>query len=88
LLTDPIEALPSGNYNLTLHNRIRAKQIDNGEAIRAIPDLTVRAIAAMLDAELSVKDISNIIQVSRQAIYKTIQVYTEKASKQTDIKQL
>ncbi len=79
LLNDPIDEHDLKDYNHTLHKLIRGKQVDNGEAIRLIPDLTIRAIAAMLNADMTITEISDILQVSRQAIYKTLRVYTEKA---------
>jgi hypothetical protein len=75
LLRYPIDAIESADYNEILARLITDKQTDNIDAIRAISDFRVRAVAAMLYADLSVRDIARVLRQTARNIYRMIDVY-------------
>lgn len=71
---DHIDESMMENYNETLHERIRAKQLDRMEEIRTIKDIKIRAVAALLSAEISITDISKLFQNNRSSVYKILNI--------------
>jgi hypothetical protein len=65
------------NYNETLHRLIRAKQAESIDDIRDIPDITIRAIAALLYGHISVIQIAGIMQRTPKTIYNRIEMYLQ-----------
>lgn len=65
------------NYNDVINKLSKEKSKNHIEQIWAINDITMRAIAAMLWARISIQAISELLQISRQAVYKKMGKYAK-----------
>ncbi len=72
LLKEPLKERIYEDYNLVLSKLIAGKRENHIEQIRAIPDIEMRAIAAMLWADISITEISQITKKHRDTFYKKI----------------
>jgi hypothetical protein len=81
LLKDPEheERRQRQDYNAVLAKLIKQKKINHIEEIREISNLTMRAIACMLWADISITDIAKITHCHRDTFYKKIASYRNKS---------
>lgn len=75
LLKEPLKDREYEDYNQVLARLIASKKENHIEAIRNIPDLTMRAVAAMLWADISITEISKLTHKHRSTFYKKIASY-------------
>jgi hypothetical protein len=80
LLQDPNheERRERQDYNAVLAKLIKQRQTNHIEEIREMDDLTMRAIACMLWADISITDIARITHSHRDTFYKKIASYRNK----------
>jgi hypothetical protein len=74
LLREPVEQYDIKDYNETLHELIRSKQTDQIETIKLIKDKKIRAIASMLNVELTIKDISILFKCHTKTVRRWIHI--------------
>jgi hypothetical protein len=77
LLRKPLEERPYEDYNDILSKLIAQKRENHIEAIRNIEDITIRALAAMLWADISMAEIAKITRTNRTTFYKKIASFTK-----------
>jgi hypothetical protein len=77
LLKKPLEERPYEDYNDILSRLIEQKRENHIEAIRNIEDITIRALAAMLWADISMAEIAKITRTNRTTFYKKIASFTK-----------
>lgn len=75
---NPERTVIDEDYNAVLHRVMRAKEQDHAKRIREIPDKKIRAIAAMLNVNLSVEDIATIFKLTPRSIYYAVENFTKK----------
>ena len=81
LLKHSIDSMKAQDYKPLLSDLIRSRQEDRIDEIRCVDDITIRAIAAMCYADISMSDIIGLMTLSRTAIYQKIRDFEkEKAA--------
>ena len=76
ILKYPLESHAYSDYNNVLSQLIDGYNTDHIDNIRELPDIRIRAIAAMLYADISLSDISRMLHVNRSNLYRNINKMT------------
>lgn len=78
ILKYPLESRAYTDYNGVLAQLIDGHNADHIDNIRALPDIRIRAIAAMLYADISLSDISRLLNADRANLYRHIRNMTHR----------